>query len=160
VSNTQHKLDKARPPRVQITYDVEIGGAENKKELPLVLGVIGNFAEDENALRDRRFLHINKDNFNDIMEGMSPSISLLVESALPEKEGKLPVSLSFNTMDDFSPENIAMQVEPLRKLIELREQLSDLRNRTASNDRLKDELAELLAKRQSESEVNASAEEE
>ena len=144
MSNTQHKLSKARPPRVQITYDVEIGGAESKKELPLVMGVIGDFAKDEMSLRDRRFTHIDKDNFNNVMEGMSPAIDMLVESTLPEKEGQMAVSLEFNCMDDFSPENVAMQVEPLRKLLELREQLSDLRNRTASNDRLKEQLVELL----------------
>jgi type VI secretion system protein ImpB len=144
VSNTQHKLSKARPPRVQITYDVEIGGAESKKELPLVMGVIGDFAKDEMPLRDRRFTHIDKDNFNNVMEGMSPAIDMLIESTLPEKEGQMAVSLEFNCMDDFSPENVAMQVEPLRKLLELREQLSDLRNRTASNDRLKEQLVELL----------------
>uniref|UniRef100_UPI0011E6FC38 type VI secretion system contractile sheath small subunit n=1 Tax=Serratia marcescens TaxID=615 RepID=UPI0011E6FC38 len=132
------------PPRVQITYDVEIGGAEAKKELPLVMGVIGNFAQDKAPLRDRRFTHIDKDNFNDVMEGMSPSIEILVDSALPEKEGKLAVALQFNSIDDFSPDSVAMQVEPLRKLLELREQLSDLRNRTASNDRLKEQLVELL----------------
>ncbi|MDH2894700.1 type VI secretion system contractile sheath small subunit (plasmid) [Rahnella variigena] len=144
MSNTQHKLSKARPPRVQITYDVEVGGAESKKELPLVMGVIGDFAKDEMSLRDRRFTHIDKDNFNNVMEGMSPAIDMLVESTLPEKEGQMAVSLEFNCMDDFSPENVAMQVEPLRKLLELREQLSDLRNRTASNDRLKEQLVELL----------------
>jgi type VI secretion system protein ImpB len=144
VSNTQHKLSKARPPRVQITYDVEVGGAESKKELPLVMGVIGDFAKDEMSLRDRRFTHIDKDNFNNVMEGMSPAIDMLIESTLPEKEGQMAVSLEFNCMDDFSPENVAMQVEPLRKLLELREQLSDLRNRTASNDRLKEQLVELL----------------
>lgn len=144
MSNTQHKLSKARPPRVQITYDVEVGGAESKKELPLVMGVIGDFAKDEMSLRDRRFTHIDKDNFNNVMEGMSPAIDMLIESTLPEKEGQMAVSLEFNCMDDFSPENVAMQVEPLRKLLELREQLNDLRNRTASNDRLKEQLVELL----------------
>ena len=144
MSNTQHKLSKARPPRVQITYDVEVGGAESKKELPLVMGVIGDFAKDEMSLRDRRFTHIDKDNFNNVMEGMSPAIDMLIESTLPEKEGQMAVSLEFNCMDDFSPENVAMQVEPLRKLLELREQLSDLRNRTASNVRLKEQLVELL----------------
>lgn len=144
MSNTQHKLNKARPPRVQITYDVEVGGAESKKELPLVMGVIGDFAKDEMPLRDRRFTHIDKDNFNNVMEGMKPSVEMLVESTLPEKEGQMAVTLEFNSIDDFSPESVAMQVEPLRKLLELREQLSDLRNRTASNDRLKEQLVELL----------------
>lgn len=144
MSNTQHKLSKSRPPRVQITYDVEAGGAETKKELPLVMGVIGDFAKDNAALRDRRFTHIDKDNFNNVMAGMNPSVEILVDSALPEKEGKLSVALQFNSIEDFSPENVAMQVEPLRKLLELREQLSDLRNRTASNDRLKEQLVEML----------------
>nr|WP_238483024.1 type VI secretion system contractile sheath small subunit [Rahnella perminowiae] len=137
-------MSKARPPRVQITYDVEVGGAEAKKELPLVMGVIGNFANDDMPLRDRRFTHIDKDNFNNVMEGMKPAVEMLVESTLPEKEGQMAIALEFNSMDDFSPENVVMQVEPLRKLLELREQLSDLRNRTASNDRLKEQLVELL----------------
>ena len=144
MSNTQHKLSKSRPPRVQITYDVEVGGAQIQKELPLVIGVVGSFASDEAPLRERRFTHIDKDNFNDVMEGINPSVDMLIESALPQKEGQLAVSLKFNSIDDFSPENIAMQVEPLRKLLEMREQLSDLRNRTASNDRLKEQLLELI----------------
>lgn len=159
MSNTQQKLGKARPPRVQITYDVEVGGAESKKELPLVMGVMGDFAKDNAPLRDRRFTHIDKDNFNDVMEGMAPSVDILVESALPEKEGQLAVSLTFSAMDDFSPENVAMQVEPLRKLLELREQLSDLRNRTASNDRLKEQLVDLLERQNGESDSVIAAKE-
>ncbi len=109
-----------------------------------MMGVIGNFSKDDMPLRDRRFTHIDKDNFNNVMEGMKPAVEMLVESTLPEKEGQMAIALEFNSMDDFSPENVVMQVEPLRKLLELREQLSDLRNRTASNDRLKEQLVELL----------------
>lgn len=150
MSNTQKKIGKTRPPRVQITYDVEVGGAQTKKELPLVIGVMGDFAKNDVPLRDRRFTHIDKDNFNDVMEGMAPSVDMLIESMLPEKKGQLAVSLSFSAIDDSSPENVAMQVEPLRKLLELREQLSDLRNRTASNDRLKEQLVDLLESLNSE----------
>ncbi|MHA0273237.1 type VI secretion system contractile sheath small subunit [Enterobacter ludwigii] len=150
MSNTQKKIGKTRPPRVQITYDVEVGGAQTKKELPLVIGVMGDFAKNDVPLRDRRFTHIDKDNFNDVMEGMAPSVDMLIESMLPEKKGQLAVSLSFSAIDDFSPENVAIQVEPLRKLLELREQLSDLRNRTASNDRLKEQLVDLLESLNSE----------
>ncbi|ELI7922715.1 type VI secretion system contractile sheath small subunit [Yersinia enterocolitica] len=146
MSNTQTKLGKVRTPRVQITYDVENGGAESKKELPLVLGVVGDFAQQDSSLRDRNFLHIDKDNFNDVMEGMAPGIELLVDSTIPGKDGKLAVSLQFNSMEDFSPENVAMQVEPLKNLLALREQLTELRNRTASNDALKEQLVELLNK--------------
>ncbi|MCE0798965.1 type VI secretion system contractile sheath small subunit [Buttiauxella sp. A2-C1_F] len=144
MSNTQSKLSKARPPRVQISYDVETGGAQESKELPLVIGVMGEFTKDDTEFRDRNFIKIDKDNFNEVMEGMAPKVELLVDSALPENEGKLAVELKFNSLDDFTPDNIVAQVEPLRKLLELREQLSDLRNRTASNDRLKEQLIEML----------------
>lgn len=143
MSNTQHKLDKARPPRVQITYDVEVGDAQAAKELPLVVGVMGDFTQATDSLRDRKFLNIDKDNFNEIMASMKPEAEFLVDSVMPEQEGKLAVSLTFQNMDDFSPDNIVRQVEPLRKLMELREQLSDLRNRAASNERLKEQLAEM-----------------
>ncbi|QJT81112.1 type VI secretion system contractile sheath small subunit [Kosakonia sp. MUSA4] len=152
MSNTQHKLDKARPPRVQITYDVEIGDAQTAKELPLVLGVMGDFTNTETELRDRKFLHVDKDNFNEIMSSMKPVAEFLVDSALPAQEGKMAVSLTFQNMDDFSPDNIVQQVEPLRKLMELREQLSDLRNRAASNERLKTQLAEIAMQQNKQTE--------
>lgn len=142
--NTQHKLNKVRPPRVQITYDVEIGDAQTVKELPLVIGVMGDFTKSENTLRERKFLNIDKDNFAEIMLSMDPKAEFLVKSTLPEQNGDLAVSLTFNSIDDFSPDNIARQVEPLNKLIELREQLCELRNRAASNERLKEQLSELL----------------
>jgi len=143
MSNTQHKLDKVRSPRVQITYDVEIGDAQAAKELPLVVGVMGDFTHADNNLRDRKFLNVDKDNFNEIMSSMKPETEFLVDSVLPEREGNLAVSLTFASMDDFSPDNVVQQVEPLRKLMELREQLSDLRNRAASNEQLKLQLGEL-----------------
>ena len=144
MSNTQHKLDKARPPRVQITYDVDVGDAQTVKELPLVIGVLGDFTKSHDTLRERKFLNIDKDNFCGIMSSMKPEAEFVVKSALPEHAGNLAVSLTFTSMEDFSPDNIARQVEPLRKLIELREQLCDLRNRAASNERLKEQLSELL----------------
>jgi len=144
MSNTQHKLDKTRPPRVQITYDVDVGDAHTVKELPLVIGVMGDFTKSHDALRERKFLSIDKDNFSGIMSSMKPEAEFLVKSTLPEQEGNLAVSLTFNSMEDFSPDNIARQVEPLCKLIELREQLCDLRNRASSNERLKEQLSELL----------------
>lgn len=142
--NTQRKLDKVRPPRVQITYDVELGGAVEKKELPLVVGVIGKFAEQATPLRERRFMHIDKDNFNAVMEGFSPSLALQVESALPGQSGFLNVDLQFKSMADFSPENLARQIEPLRNLLDVRGNLSDLKGRVLSNEKLRDHLAEIL----------------
>jgi type VI secretion system protein ImpB len=93
------------------------------------------------------------------MQGMKPEIEMLVDNELNNDDGKLSVALRFNSIEDFAPENIALQVEPLKKLLELREQLSDLRNRTASNDCLKEQLAELLANQPSETKVDNVGEE-
>ena len=147
MSNTQHKLDKARPPRVQITYDVEIGDAQTAKELPLVIGVMGDFTQSTDTLKDRKFINIDKDNFNEVMGSMKPEAEFLVDNTLTETDGKLAVSLTFNSIDDFSPDNVVRQVEPLKKLMDLREQLNDLKNRAASNERLKEQLM-TLAKEQ------------
>lgn len=144
MSSTQHRLNKDKPPRVQITYDVEIGEEKKVKELPLVIGVLGDFTQSDDTLRERKFLGIDKDNFSDIMSSMRPETEFLVESVLPGKEGKLQVSLSFNCIDDFSPDHIAAQIEPLQKLVELREMLCELRNRAASNEMLKEHLLTLL----------------
>lgn len=149
MSNTQHKLDKVRPPRVQITYDVEEGNAQIAKELPLVVGVLGDFYQNTGSLRDRAFIRIDKDNFNDIMSSLKPESNFMVDSVLPGLEGKLSISLTFKSMDDFSPDNIVQQVEPLRKLLELRTQLNDLRSRVASNEQLKDQLTEIVKKQNS-----------
>ncbi|MBW5822998.1 type VI secretion system contractile sheath small subunit [Yersinia enterocolitica] len=146
MGSTQHKLDKARPPRVQITYDVEIGNAKTAKELPLVIGVMGEFTSGTEPLRERKFITIDKDNFSDVMSSMKPSVEFLVESALPGTEGKMNISVDFNGIEDFSPDNVVQKVEPLKKLLELREQLCDLRNRAASNDKLKEQLQDLLHK--------------
>lgn len=152
MSSTQHKLDKVRPPRVQITYDVDIGGAQTVKELPLIIGVLGDFFQSPLPLRERQFVHIDKDNFSEVMKSVKPEANFLVESVLPEMPGQLAVSLNFSHMDDFSPDSIVQQIEPLRKLIELREQLCDLRNRTASNERLKERLAEMIENQNSQTE--------
>lgn len=96
MSETQNKLGKARPPRVHITYDVEVGGAETQKELPLVIGVVGEFSDEKKPLRDRRFIQIDKDNFNEVMQGMNPEIEMLVDNELSNDDGKLAVALRFN----------------------------------------------------------------
>lgn len=149
MGSTQHKLDKARPPRVQITYDVEIGDAKTAKELPLVVGVMGEFNSGTNPLRERKFITIDKDNFSDVMASMKPTAEFLVESALPDTEGKMNITIDFNGIEDFSPDNVVQKVEPLKKLLELREQLCDLRNRAASNEKLKEQLQELIQKNSS-----------
>ena len=147
--STQHKLDRVRPPRVQITYDVETGGAIEIKELPFVMGVMGNFTgqpvEPLARLRDRKFTEVNPDNFDQVLAGMKPHLAFSVENKLSDDAdaGQLKVDLHFKSLDDFDPENVARQVKPIRELLELRTRLSDLRGTLQTNDKLE----ELLRKK-------------
>src|SRR4029077_21075327 len=105
--SAQHKLDRVRPPRVQITYDVEVGGAIELKELPFVVGVLGDFTgQPEKALpklKERKFVEINPDNFDTVLESMKPHVALQVENKLSEESDapNLKVDLQFKTMEDF-----------------------------------------------------------
>jgi type VI secretion system protein ImpB len=138
--STQHKLDRIRPPRVQITYDVEIGGAIQKKELPLVMGILADLSgKPEEALpklKDRKFVEIDRDNFNDILKSITPRMTAQVDNKLSKDGGKMNVELKFRHMDDFSPLNIVKQVEALRKLFESRQKLNDLLAKLDGNDTL------------------------
>jgi type VI secretion system protein ImpB len=146
--STQHKLDRVRPPRVHITYDVEIGDAIEMKELPFVAGVLADLSGKPEApltrLRDRKFVEIDRDNFDDVMKGMKPRLAFKVDNKLTDDDSKLGVELRFNSMDDFEPERVVNQVEPLRKLLEVRRQLSDLLAKTDGNDRLNERLQEIV----------------
>jgi type VI secretion system protein ImpB len=143
--STQKKLGRVRPPRVQITYDVEIGGAIQNKELPFVMGVLGDFSGQPEKplpkLRDRSFVSIDRDNFDDVMKGMAPRLVYRTENRLSTdgEQTMLPVELKIQSLADFEPDRVARQVEPLRKLLEMRERLSDLKNKLYGNDKL-DEL--------------------
>jgi type VI secretion system protein ImpB len=149
--STQHKLDRVRPPRVQITYDVEVGGAIEMKELPFVMGVLGDFTGQPTQplprLRDRKFVEVNPDNFDQVLEGMKPHLSFAVENKLSEEPDapQLKVDLHFKSMDDFSPENVAKQVKPLKELLDLRTRLSDLRGSLQGNDKLEERLMEAVS---------------
>ena len=138
--STQHKLDRIRPPRVQITYDVEIGGAIQKKELPLVMGILADLSgKPEEALpklKDRKFVEIDRDNFNDILKSITPRMTAQVDNKLSKDGGKTNIELKFRNMDDFSPLNIVMQVEALKKLFESRQKLNDLLAKLDGNDAL------------------------
>ncbi len=144
--STQHKLDKVRPPRVQITYDVEVGDAIELKELPFVMGVLGDFTghptEPLPKLKERKFVEIDPDNFDKVLEAMKPHLFLTVENKLSEdaNAGQLRVDLNFKSMDDFEPGNIAKQVPPLKELLDLRTRLSDLRGSLQGNDKLEESL--------------------
>jgi len=143
--STQHKLDRVRSPRVHITYDVEVGGAIELKELPFFMGVLGDFTgqptEAMARLKDRKFVEVNPDNFDSVLAGMKPHLAYSVENKLSDdpNAGQLKVDLNFKSLQDFEPEQVARQVRPLRELLELRTKLSDLRGSLQGNDKL-DEL--------------------
>lgn len=144
----QKRLQRVRPPRVQLTYDVEIGDAIEQKELPFVVGVIGDFAaqseQEQGKLRDRRFVSIDMDNFDDVMGALAPRAAFRVRNRLTADGGEFGVDLRFRRFEDFRPESLVAQVEPLRRLMEVRSRLSDLRNKLAGNERLDDLLVEAL----------------
>jgi len=145
----QHKLDRVRAPRVQITYDVEIGDAIEMKEIPFVLGVLADLSgkpeEPLPKLKDRKFVEIDRDNFNNVLEGMKPRLAFKVDNKLTGDDTKLAVELRFKSIDDFRPENVVTQVEPLRKLLDARQKLSGLLNKLDGNDRLDDLLQKVIA---------------
>ncbi len=144
----QHVLDRVRSPRVQITYDVEVGDAVEKKELPFVMGVLGDYSGQPikplPKLKERKFVSIDRDNFNDVLKGAHPHLVYRVENKLADDGSQLSVELNFQSMDDFKPECVAAQVEPLRKLMEIRSRLSDLKNKMYSNERLGEVLQGIL----------------
>jgi type VI secretion system protein ImpB len=141
----QHKLDRVRSPRVHITYDVETGGAIEKKELPFVMGVFGDFTgmpEDPlPRIKDRKFVEVNPDNFDAVLAATKPHLSFSVENELSEdpEAGQLKVDLRFRNMQDFEPAQVAKQIPPLKELLDLRTRLADLRGSLQGNDKL-DEL--------------------
>lgn len=147
-SSVQKKLQKIRPPRVQMTYDVEIGDAIENKELPLVVGVVGDFGGNsevpQKRLKERSFVGIDRDNFDEVMKGVEPRAAFRVPNELSDEGGQFGVDLKFRSMDDFRPEAVVQQVEPLRKLLEARTKLADLRNKLAGNDKLEDLLNDVL----------------
>jgi type VI secretion system protein ImpB len=148
--SVQKRLEKVRPPRVQLTYDVEIGDAIERKELPFVVGVMGDFSGQPNAdkplpkLKDRKFVNVDLDNFDDVMSGMAPTATFRVKNKLSGDGGEFAVNLEFNQLDDFRPESVVDQVEPLKRLLEARTKLSDLRNKLAGNEKLEDILGDVL----------------
>jgi type VI secretion system protein ImpB len=149
--SAQHKLDRVRPPRVHITYDVEVGDAIEIKELPFVLGVLGDFTgmpeQPLPRLRERKFVEIGPDNFDKVLAAMNPHLAFSVENKLSEDPdaGQLRVNLGFKSLEDFEPENVAKQVKPLKELLDLRTKLADLRGSLMGNDKLEEILLGTVA---------------
>ena len=148
--STQKKLERVRPPRVQISYEVETGGAIEMKELPFLMGVLGDFtghsAEPLPRLKERKFVEVTPDNFDDVLASMKPRLQFSVENKLSDESDapKLGVELNFRSMEDFSPEAVARQVKPLRELLELRTKLADLRGSLQTNEALDEALQATL----------------
>jgi len=146
--STQHKLDRIRPPRVQITYDVEIGGAIQKKELPLVIGVMADLSGKPEAplpkLKERGFVEIDRDNFNDVLASIAPRLAVSVENKLSKDGGNINAELRFRNMEDFSPVALVNQVPALKKLFDARNRLSDLLAKLDGNDDLDGALQQIV----------------
>jgi type VI secretion system protein ImpB len=136
------KLQRVRPPRVQVSYEVQVGDAIEMKELPFALGVLGDYtgqpSEPLPPLKERRFVEVTPDNFDQVLEKMKPHLAFSVENKLSEQVDapQLKVDLNFKSRDDFSPERVAGQVAPLRKLLELRKNLTELAATLQTNDKL------------------------
>lgn len=146
--STQHKLERVRSPRVHITYDVEIDRAIEARELPFVVGVLADLSgKPEKPLpsfRERKFIEIDRDNFNEVLKGMKPRLVFKVDNKRTADGSSMGVELRFQSIDDFEPEQIVNQVEPLKKLLEARRQLLSLLAKTDGNDRLTAELQKIL----------------
>ncbi|CAO3423931.1 type VI secretion system contractile sheath small subunit [Azospirillum doebereinerae] len=148
MASIHQKLDRVRKPRVHITYDVETEGAAIVKELPFVVGVLGDFSGDPTEplkpLKDRKFIQIDRDNFNDVMARMTPGLKLKVDNTLAEDGSQLGVDLTFKSMEDFEPARVVQQVEPLRKLLDTRNQLRDLLSKADRSEELEGLLERVL----------------
>lgn len=153
--STQHKLDRVRPPRVQITYDVEIGNAIEKKELPFIVGIMADLSgkpvEALPAVKDRKFVEIDRDNFNDVLAAISPRVTFRVPNKLVKgSTDQLNIELVFKSMDDFGPVEIIKQVAALKKLYEGRQRLRDLLTKLDGNDNLDALLKDVISNTESQ----------
>lgn len=142
------KLKRVRKPRVHITYDLEANGAQEKKELPFVMGVMGDYSGDntdaKKALKDRKFAQIDRDSFNDLMGKINPQLNLKVDNTLEDDGSQMSVNLEFNSIEDFEPHRLVEQVEPLKKLLETRNKLRDLLTKADRSEDLEKILEDVL----------------
>jgi type VI secretion system protein ImpB len=142
------KKKRVRPPRVNITYEVELGGAQVVKELPFVVGVLSDLSGANNKqlpkLKERKFVEVDRDNFDDVLKSMQPRVQMRVDNTLQGDGSELAVDLKFEKLSDFAPDAVVEQVEPLKKLMEVRNQLKDLQSRTEGNDRLEEMLDSVI----------------
>jgi type VI secretion system protein ImpB len=157
--STQHWFERNRPPRVQITYDVETGNAIEKRELPLVVGLLADLSGNPETplpkMTERRFVDIDRDNFNDVMKSIAPRVTLQVDNTLAKDDSKLNVALKFENIDDFDPVQIVKQIAPLKQLYEARLRLRDLLTKLDGNDDLDKLLQEVVHNTQGLEEIKS-----
>jgi type VI secretion system protein ImpB len=156
--STQHKLSRVRPPRVQITYDVETGGAVDKKELPFIAGIMADLSGKPEtplpAVKDRKFVEIDRDNFNDVLAAATPRLAFRVANRLQKDAGEqLSVEVRFKHMDDFDPVEVLKQVPALRQLYEARQRLRDLLTKLDGNDDLDALLKQIVQNTEEQAEL-------
>lgn len=152
---TQHKIGRNRPPRVQITYDVETGDAMEVKELPFIVGILADLSGHTKAdkFKDRKFVQVDKDNFGDVMEGLAPSLSFPVPNRLDDSSDNIAVDLKFRSIKDFEPMSIVKQVDKLREAYEKRQSLNALLAKIYTNDDLASALNDVIASSASDDEL-------
>ena len=142
------KLRRVRRPRVHITYEVETEGAEILRELPFVVGIMGDFSGDPTQplrpLNERKFIQIDRDNFNEVMARMTPGLNLRVDNKLADDGSQIAVSLKFNSIEDFEPARVAEQVPALKALLETRDKLRDLMSKVDRSEQLESLLEQIL----------------
>ena len=148
MASIHDQLGRVRKPRVHITYEVETGGAAVQRELPFVVGVLGDFSgnptKELKPLKDRKFVNIDRDNFNDILREMAPGLQFKVENTIAGDGSEMAVDLKFESMDDFEPAKVVDQVEPLKKLLETRNKLNDLMSKVDRSEELEGILEKVL----------------
>jgi len=157
----QKKLSRVRKPRVHITYDVEVGDAIEQKELPYVFGVLADLSgQPKDALprlKDRKFVEIDRDNFNQAMAGMKPRLTFRVPNRLANDDSQIGVELQFQNLDDFGPEAVAQQVEPIRKLVDARQRLNELALKINASDKLEELLQDVVQNTEALKQLRAAA---
>ena len=148
MGSVHDKLKRVRKPRVHLTYEVETGGAAIERELPFVVGVLGDFSGNPStplkSLKDRKFVQIDRDNFDSVMASMTPELHFKVDNKITDDGSQMAVDLKFNSMEDFSPAKVAEQVEPLKKLLETRNKLTDLLSKVDRSEELEELLERVL----------------
>jgi type VI secretion system protein ImpB len=147
-ASIHEKLSRVRQPRVHIKYEVETEGAEIVRELPFVIGVLGDFTGDPREplrpLGERKFVQIDRDNFNEVMQRLGPGLQLQVENKLGEGNDMMPVELRFNSIEDFEPGRMLEQVPALKALLETRDRLRDLMSKADRSEKLEGLLEKIL----------------